>query len=182
MQRLWAKVLAGEANEPGKFSKRTVALLASLDKSDITLLETLCSFCWTFAKMVPLILDLKAEIYHKAGLIFLRISHLSDLGLIRFENFKFINGHFPKRATGDYFGSRAVIELPLPENNTFQLGYVIFTEAGEQLASLCHPTPQVGFVEYVLDYWRKEGFKVTIQKTEGGAPVHPPSHSRAGAT
>jgi hypothetical protein len=34
MQELWARVLAGEANVPGRFSKRTVNLLASFDKSD----------------------------------------------------------------------------------------------------------------------------------------------------
>jgi len=34
MQNLWAKVLAGEANAPGKYSKRTVNLLAGLDKAD----------------------------------------------------------------------------------------------------------------------------------------------------
>jgi len=32
MQRLWSGVLAGEANNPGTFSKRTVNLLADLDK------------------------------------------------------------------------------------------------------------------------------------------------------
>src|SRR5437762_14302411 len=34
MQQLWAKVLAGEANAPGRFSKRTVNFIASLDKQD----------------------------------------------------------------------------------------------------------------------------------------------------
>src|SRR5882762_299969 len=32
MQKLWAKVLAGEANHAGKYSKRTINHLASLDK------------------------------------------------------------------------------------------------------------------------------------------------------
>jgi hypothetical protein len=34
MQALWSRILAGEANNPGTFSKRTVNLLADLDKSD----------------------------------------------------------------------------------------------------------------------------------------------------
>ena len=34
MQSLWAKLLAGEANSPGSVSKRTVGVLASLDKFD----------------------------------------------------------------------------------------------------------------------------------------------------
>lgn len=46
MQNLWSKVLTGEANSPGKFSKRTVNLLASLDKTDAELFQKICSFAW----------------------------------------------------------------------------------------------------------------------------------------
>src|SRR5258708_5040845 len=44
MQKLWGKILAGEANSPRKCSKRTVNLLASLDKMDALLFSKLCSF------------------------------------------------------------------------------------------------------------------------------------------
>jgi hypothetical protein len=44
MQQLWAKILAGEANAPGKFSKRTINLMASLDKSDAEQFQALCRF------------------------------------------------------------------------------------------------------------------------------------------
>ena len=46
MQHLWAKVLAGEANVPGRYSKRTVNCLSSLDKTDAQLFSNLCSFGW----------------------------------------------------------------------------------------------------------------------------------------
>jgi len=46
MQVLWSKVLAGEANKPGKFSKRTIGLLSSLDKSDALLFQRFCAFGW----------------------------------------------------------------------------------------------------------------------------------------
>ena len=46
MQTLWSKVLAGEANSPGRFSRRTVNFMASLSKSDAALFSTLCGFCW----------------------------------------------------------------------------------------------------------------------------------------
>jgi hypothetical protein len=38
MQNLWAQVLAGEANSPGTYSKRTVNFLSSLDKKDAALI------------------------------------------------------------------------------------------------------------------------------------------------
>jgi hypothetical protein len=34
MQSLWARILSGEANSPGKFSKRTVNVVAGLDKPE----------------------------------------------------------------------------------------------------------------------------------------------------
>lgn len=44
MQYLWAKVLAGEANEPGKYSRRTVNFLSEIDKQDADCFMKLCSF------------------------------------------------------------------------------------------------------------------------------------------
>ena len=46
MQILWARVLAGEANAPGTYSKRTVNLLSDFDKSDAELFTKLCGFGW----------------------------------------------------------------------------------------------------------------------------------------
>lgn len=46
MQGLWSRVLAGEANAPGAFAKRTVNLLADLDKEDAVLFKKLCGFGW----------------------------------------------------------------------------------------------------------------------------------------
>ena len=46
MQSLWARVLAGEANTPGTYSKRTVNFVSELDKNDANLFTKLCRFCW----------------------------------------------------------------------------------------------------------------------------------------
>src|SRR5256714_1083005 len=55
MQGLWSSVLAGEANSPGKYSKRTVNFLSDLDKSDAELFTRLCGFGWMIGNLVPLI-------------------------------------------------------------------------------------------------------------------------------
>jgi hypothetical protein len=41
MQSLWARILAEEANASGRFSKRTVDLVGTLDKSDALLFAQL---------------------------------------------------------------------------------------------------------------------------------------------
>ena len=65
MQLLWAKVLAGEANSPGTYSKRTVNSLGSLDKRDAQLFTNFCSFVMIIkGEPTPLIYDEQASIYN----------------------------------------------------------------------------------------------------------------------
>lgn len=55
MRSLWARMLAGEANQPGSFSKRTVNFVNNLDKIDADLFTKLCGFCWEIGGPAPLI-------------------------------------------------------------------------------------------------------------------------------
>ncbi len=61
MQQLWSRVLAGEANSPGAFSKRTVNLLGDLEKNDAELFMRLCGFGWIIGNIVPLVFDTQNE-------------------------------------------------------------------------------------------------------------------------
>ena len=85
MQSLWARILAGEANSPGKFSKRTVNLVGSLDKSDAMLFSQLCGFVFMIGNPTPLIYDLSHKIYTDAQVNFSSVAHLESTGLIHFS-------------------------------------------------------------------------------------------------
>jgi len=66
MQVLWSMILAGEANAPGAFSKRTVNFLSGLDKDDALLFAKLCGFGWKIGDdFCPLIYDTNNELYKK---------------------------------------------------------------------------------------------------------------------
>lgn len=82
MQMLWSCVLAGEANRPGTYSKRTVNFLSDLDKSEAELFSKLCGFAWDIG---PLIFDEKGEIYNREGVDFGTLTHLDSIGLIQFN-------------------------------------------------------------------------------------------------
>ena len=59
-QALWSRVLAGEANSPGSFSRRTVNFVATLEKSDAEQFTALCSFGWNISDdkdIVPFVFD-----------------------------------------------------------------------------------------------------------------------------
>ena len=70
MQDLWSRVLAGEANTPGTYSKRTVNFLSDLDKVDAELFTKLCGFGWMIGDFMPLVFDVQAGIYNKHGVNF----------------------------------------------------------------------------------------------------------------
>ena len=84
MQSLWAKVLAGEANSPGAFSKRTVNMLSSLDTVDARLFTSLCGFCWQIGDIVPIIYSEHETLYNEQGINFGSLTHLDSIGLINF--------------------------------------------------------------------------------------------------
>jgi hypothetical protein len=103
MQSLWARVLAGEANSPGMYSKRTVNFLGSLDKEEASLFTSLCGFGWFINEVTVLIFDHKHKIYNDQGINFDTLSHFDDIGLVSFKNIEtFIRKGFPKRITVFY--------------------------------------------------------------------------------
>ncbi len=63
MQGLWSRILSGEANSPGSYSKRTVNFLSSLDENDAGLFTKLCKFGWVFEDFTLLIYDINNDIY-----------------------------------------------------------------------------------------------------------------------
>src|SRR5436190_11025994 len=52
MQWLWSQILAGEANAPGSFSKRTVNCISSITRKEALEFEGFCRFCVNFADQV----------------------------------------------------------------------------------------------------------------------------------
>ena len=88
MQELWARILAGEANMPGTFSRKTVNLMADLEKRDAEIFRNLCRFVWEAQdpKLVPVVFDLNHDIYNRHGIAFDSCTHLEALGLVQLNH------------------------------------------------------------------------------------------------
>lgn len=168
MQRLWSRVLAGEANSPGAFSRRTVNLLADLDKDDAELFMQLCGFAWQIGNIVPLVFDVQGEVYNRHRINFNSLSHLESLGLIQFNNIAgFQRLKLPKNVTVFYYGKPAALTFPKDADNALELGQVLLTRAGHELAPVCGSTPVDGFFDYVYDRWAGQSL-VPKKETEQG--------------
>ncbi|MCH7498224.1 MAG: DUF2806 domain-containing protein [Candidatus Marinimicrobia bacterium] len=156
MQELWARVLAGEVNSPGTYSKRTVNFVGDLDKSDAELFAKICGFALQIGNLVPLIFDEQDHIYNSTGINFSSLSHLESIGLIQFNNLQgFARLKLPKRIDVYYYGQPIHLELPKEDGeNELELGRVLLTKIGHELAPICGSAPVGGFMDYVRTRWK----------------------------
>ena len=153
MQMLWSCVLAGEANRPGTYSKRTVNFLSDLDKNEAELFSKLCGFAWNIG---PLIFDEKGEIYNREGVDFGTLTHLDSIGLIQFNPLSgFRRIRLPRQFVLSYYGRPLVLEMFKETDNELDAGKVLLTKTGEELAPICGGKPVDGFWEYVKDQWKQ---------------------------
>lgn len=154
MQSLWSKILAGEANSPGTFSKRTVELVSTLEKKDADLFTRLCGFGWTMGQVTPLIFDPAKEIYKEQGITFTDLTHLDSLGLIRFESVTGFELSFNSNlAMVVYYGSPITLNLAQKANQKIKIGQVLLSNTGRELAPICGSKRVDGFLEYVVKEW-----------------------------
>ena len=156
MQDLWSRVLAGEANVPGTYSKRTVNSLSDLDKAEADLFTKLCGFVWIIPYLAPLVFDEKAEIYNNHGINFENLLHLDSIGLIQFNEVgNLVIFNLPKRFAAEYYGRVLTLEMPKDADNELGIGKVTLTRIGKELKPICGSKPVEGFWEYVKDQWKE---------------------------
>ena len=156
MQTLWSRVLAGEANVAGSYSKRTVNVLSDIDKADAELFTKLCGFCWEIGDVVPLVLDETAEIYNTQGINLTTITHLESIGILKYaNNSSFARKNLPKRVLVNYYDQPLLLDFPNDANNGLEVGKTFFTKIGQELAPICGSKPVAGFYEYVKDKWKQ---------------------------
>lgn len=161
MQSLWSSILAGEANKPGSFSKRTIESISTLEKADAHLFTKLCSFSISGGDIFPLVLDHKAEIYNKNGINFSTLNHLDSLGLIKYNSLQnFLLQSLPKNIILQYFGIPVSFKLKAEANNNLEIGHVMLTKIGQQLAPICGADKNVDFINYISEHYRNKGIEV----------------------
>jgi hypothetical protein len=174
MQTLWAKLLSGEANSPGAYSKRTVNLVAELDKQAAVWLSNLCRFAAMHGDQpIPLIYDLDAAVYAEGGIFFGMLTHLDSIGLVKFEALSgfSLNSTFQPLELR-YQGTSFLIESKLVASHPrVHIGKVLFTQSGMELARICEPKAIPSFVDFFLDKWVSDGLVVSSPYPYRGAAI-----------
>lgn len=176
MQTLWAKILAGEINTPGRFSKRTVTFVAEMDKKDAELFTKLCSFIWNIGIETPLLYEDTFEIYAKHGLDFNKIQHLADIGLVTL----LVPGEARANVTEDtllpvsYHKNLYRLKLSKTPSTSlgpifgFNLGKLKLTRVGQELAPIANGQLVPEFLDHILTRWIKEQYFVMSDYPKSG--------------
>ena len=155
MQDLWSRVLAGEANAPDSYSKRTINFLSDMDKTEAHLFTILCGFVWEAKDLFPLVFDINADVYNRHGINFSSLYLLDDIGLIQFRypgTFTFTNLPPGKFAFG-YYKRALYLEMP-SSGGEIKTGHARFTKIGQELVPICGGKPVEGFWDYVRGQWK----------------------------
>ena len=170
---LWAQLLAGEANKPGSYSRKTVNILADMSRGDAELFTNLCRFQMILgatAERMPVITGRATDIYKKFGVTQKGLDVLRELGLVTYfgEPLGGVSGgivaqcgilghsegmlHFVRR---DRSGAPSEVDV----------GSVTFTRTGAEMSDLCLPlrTPPE-FVNALLAEWGKPHQDFDINK------------------
>lgn len=187
MQQLWAKILAGEANGPGKFSKRTINFMASLDKRDAELFQTLCRFNWRGLPIVsPIIFTTEHPMFQSHGLNWSALKHLDEIGLVSFESgltgFSLTHDGSIGALTPDNWMQRIFVlgygdsdcaVYSENANGALNVGRLKLSRVGVDIASVCGGDSVPGYFDYVVGEWEKSGARV--QRLKVGDTITPAS-------
>jgi hypothetical protein len=165
MQSLWSRVLAGEANSPGAYSKRTINFLSGLDKTEAEWFTQLCGFVWEthLGFPIPVIYDDLKEFYREHGLPDERCRHLESIGLISVDVDGFVDEEPQSDFALSYFGEKVRLDLSRANKKGFNFGMTIFTKVGEELFPICRSESVNGYFESLIELWKKRGILVSLE-------------------
>ena len=168
MQSLWAKILAGEADKPGSFSKSTVDAIAKLSKEDALLFAHFCQFVWTIddddGDGRPLIYSTDDDVYNVGRHIFEMVKHLDYLRLVSYSSGGYVNMFRASAVPLAYHGVNVHLDVLQEQSgerkgwHVVDVGRAKFTEAGEQLYRICEVQKNDAFFQYTVEEWMKLGY------------------------
>ena len=156
MQDVFARILAGEANNPGTFSRKTINILGDMDKEDADLFTTLCCFVWTVDGASGTLIYGNEPIYSNHGVTIPSLTELESLGLVRRSPLGYSTVDMPRRFRAVYFSEAAELTLSDRAQSKFDRGTVVLTTAGLQLGPICDRKPIDGLFEFICGKWKED--------------------------
>lgn len=165
MKEIWGKILAGEFNEPGTYTKRLLHTLSIMDGNMASTFQKIRSSCFyrephllTFIYRTNNSTIDNTKKYRDLGMIFKDFRELDSLGLIeyRFPDFYTIQNN----SKIIYYGNK-VIRLT-SDKKVLETGNVSLTEIGKQICRITEPEYDDNILNICMDAWKTLGYNPVI--------------------
>ena len=164
----WASLLAGEIQQPGSFSLRTISMMDVLSPNEAQLFTNLSRYVWTeYATEIVAPSQLRLVILPRDNSSLWRPSvneglQLQASGLVARQAI----GYRTPVADGDTckFGiGDTVVTLAITQEAAIRRGPIMLTEAGEQICRLTNPGVDQLYFQELLEEWKGfAGVSITV--------------------
>ncbi len=167
MQRIWARILAGEVESPGRTSLRTLDALRNMTKRDAEIFRDICDFVFDGhfvfyeEKYVHRYDSLKCD----------NLLHLQDCGLINTGPFlKKTLQWSDEKEIGLAYQSRALMMKGTPSaKEVLELPVVLLTTAGQELFRTVQYTLHIGYLQSFAKFLKSKNCELSF--LEGVVPL-----------
>ena len=183
MQKLWAKVLAGEVERPENTSIKTLGILKNLDKATASLFRRLCSACVSIksgensfldARVPYLGINREGNALREYGLAYGKLNVLNEHGVIISDYNSWFDYNvcvepWPSKAEKDMqfipfsFQSKYWVLSPTTERDPgkeFRLSGVALTRSGWELSRVVGLEPMVMYGQALVKFFEEDQLRM----------------------
>lgn len=169
---LWGKLLSEESKNNGCIPKQLVHILSIMSADDAADFDNVCKFAvnrifdYGLGKgMLIIAADESTEILKSVRVSYQKLNDLQSLGLLKVnaidDRLILKNWHLEQACIGfEYHGN--IIEIGNLREQV-PIGYVSLTEVGRILSNIVVRKSVDGFLDYIKNYYEKNGFTVNIK-------------------
>ncbi len=149
MQQIWGKILAGEVNNPGRFSLRTLEAVRNMSQNDAELFVTIAPFLVSFNS--EMLISSNTDLLSKYNLSYGIIMALDECGLVNSSGTLSINVQLTKKQPQPMYSSErvALLQSVSEESDKISFGIHTLTRAGKELCTILSVKPNN---DYFIDF------------------------------
>lgn len=158
MQRLWARILAGEVESPGKTSLRTLETLRNMSKSDAEMFKGICDFVLG----EDFLFYDNEYVQQYEPLDYETLLHLQDCGLVNVgPNLVKTSRWSGSKETLVEYGTKTIVITGAPESkDILEIPVILLTGAGKELFGIVVPNAHMDYLRSLATFLKSKDFRL----------------------
>ena len=165
-RKWWARLLAGELEQPGTYSLRTLSVMNTLSAKDAELFTRTCQYVWLAANHkhgeVPhIILPEEKSVLWRPRYDEMRRLDSAGLAMCEWTG-GYLGPDGDQQARGRLRLRTQVFFVDMPSGSKgLRYGQLVLTDVGREMYFLTDKTAPESYLNEIVEEWRREGYSVT---------------------